>query len=81
MIIKNLVLIANNSILIFKITSSHITIRRRLYRLIDSLNIPFKIDIIDINKLYINNIIRILLLLYSNNRFNSLFLLLDRYSD
>ena len=80
MITKSLLSIVNNSILIFKNSSSYLTIRRRLCRSIDSLNISSKTDTADINKLYIENKIKTLLSLGYSNRFNSLLLLFDKYS-
>ena len=80
MIIKSLLSIANNSILIFKNISSRSTIRRRLYKLVYNLNISFKIDTININKLYIKNKIRTLLLLNYSDRLNSLLSLFDKYN-
>ena len=80
MIIKSLLSIANNSILIFKIINSRSTMKRKLCKLVDNLNISFKIDSIDANKLYIKNEIETLLLFNCNNKLNSLFLLFDKYN-
>ena len=79
MIIKNLLSIANNSILIFKIINFRSTMKRKLCKFVDNLNISFKIDSIDTNKLYIKNKIETLLLFDYNNKLNSLFSLFDKY--
>ena len=80
MIIKSLLSIANNSILIFKIINFRSTMRRRLCKLINNLNISFKIDSIDANKLYIKNKIETFLLFDYNDKLNSLLLLFDKYN-
>ena len=53
---------------------------RRLYKLVNNLNIFFKTDSIDADKLYIKNEIETLLLFDYNNKFNSLLLLFDKYN-
>ena len=80
MIIKSLLSIANNNILIFKIINSRSAMRRKLYKLVDNLNISIKTDLIDANKFYIKNKIKTLLLFDCNNKFNSLFSLFDEYN-